>query len=74
MPDTSYLFLAVGSPNDPRRISIKFPTADAAAQAFADLTAGFRAAGLPVAVADESIRRPDLGDYFSRYLKDRWGQ
>ena len=71
MPDTSYLFLAVGSPNDPRRISIKFPTADAAAQAFADITAGARAAGLPVAVAEESVRRPDLGDYFSRYLKGK---
>ena len=38
---------------------------------FNDITAGARAAGLPVAVAEDSARRPDLGDYFQRYLKGK---
>lgn len=71
MPDTAYLFLAVGSPNDPGRVSIKFPTAEAAAQAFGDIKAGARAAGLPVAEAEESVRRSDLGEYFQRMLKGK---
>ena len=71
MPDTAYLFLAVGSPNDPRRVSIKFPTAEAAQQAFIDITTGAQSAGLPVASAEESIRRQDLGEYFQRYLKGK---